>query len=104
MYGLKYVFPAEIGAVDRGIPTSHSAPPLSEEIVSGTDVFVWPYAKGKKRGMIVSPLYRSIPEVVLKYPKFYELMTLVDALRIGKAREVVLARELLEARLLNNGQ
>src|SRR5438046_106915 len=30
MHGARYVFPAEHGAVTRGIPTAHAAPPLSD--------------------------------------------------------------------------
>ena len=31
-YGLRYVFPIKPGAVVRGVPTSHSASPLKEDI------------------------------------------------------------------------
>ncbi len=49
IYSLKYVFPVEPGAIVRGIPTAHSAPPISENISQGGDIYVWPYAKGIKR-------------------------------------------------------
>jgi len=31
-YGIRYSFPQQPGAVVRGIPTAHSAPPLSDHI------------------------------------------------------------------------
>lgn len=86
--GLKYVFPAIIGKECRGIPTAHSAPPLSKLVVSDKkDMLVWPYEFGNARGQSVSPLYRSVPSAVKNDSKLYELLALVDAIRIGRARE-----------------
>jgi len=53
--------------------------------------------------MFIEPLYRTIPAVCDEFPEYYELLCLVDALRIGRSREVVLAREILKERLLGNG-
>jgi hypothetical protein len=74
----------------RGLPTAHSAEPLKNEILSD-ETYVWPSAKGKVRGHGIEPLYRSVPEAALKDFKLYELLALVDALRVGKAREKELA-------------
>ena len=38
-YGIKYVFPVEPGALVRGIPTAHSASPIKDHILSGTDTY-----------------------------------------------------------------
>jgi len=103
IYGLKYVFPVVPGHVARGIPTSHSGPPLNDLIASSSDQFVWSYSKGTARGMKIQPLYRTIPEICMDFPEYYELLCMVDALRVGRTREVVLARELLKKRLLDNG-
>jgi hypothetical protein len=65
-YGLRYVFPIKPGPVVRGIPTSHSAKPLSDEIQS-SEAYVWPYAKGSVRGHSILPLYPSVPEAAMKY-------------------------------------
>ncbi len=97
-YGFRYVFPQKAGAVVRGIPTSHSASPLKEEI-SSLEVYVWPYAKGKIRGHEITPLYQSLPEAALKDPALHELLALVDALRVGRAREKELAIKHLKKRL-----
>ena len=40
IYGLKFVFPAIPGHIVRGIPTSHSGPPLNKLITSDSDQFV----------------------------------------------------------------
>lgn len=97
-YGLRYVFPQKPGAVVRGIPTSHSASPLKEQIQS-TEDYVWPYGKGKVRGHGILPLYPSVPEAALKDEKLHELLALVDALRLGRAREKELAVIELKKRL-----
>jgi len=97
-YGLRYVFPIQPGAVVRGVPTSHSASPLKEEIQS-SEAYVWPYGKGSVRGHSILPLYPSVPEAALKDAKLYELLALVDALRVGRARERELAVKELKKRL-----
>lgn len=97
-YGLRYVFPQKPGAVVRGVPTSHSALPLKEQIQS-TEHYVWPYGKGTVRGQSISPLYPSVPEAALKDDKLHELLALVDALRVGRAREKELAVIELKNRL-----
>jgi hypothetical protein len=96
-YGLRYVFPIKPGAVVRGVPTSHSASPLNEEIQS-TEAYVWPYGKGTVRGHSILPLYPSVPEAAIKDAKLYELLALVDALRVGRAREKELAIKELKKR------
>lgn len=97
-YGLRYVFPQKPGAVVRGIPTSHTALPLKDKIES-TEHYVWPYAKGTVRGHSIIPLYPSVPEAALKDDKLYELLALVDALRLGRAREKELAIKEIKTRL-----
>jgi len=102
IYGLKYVFPAEPEAIVRGVETAHSAYPINELVFSGKDEhYVWPYAKGKSRGQAIKPLYRTVPEVVLKDKPFYELMAIIDTLRIGRIRERELAIKELKKRMEN---
>ncbi len=102
-YGLTYVFPQKPGAVVRGIPTSHSAPPLKKEILSDED-YVWPSANGKVRGHSIVPLYPSVVEAAQKDSKLYELLALTDALRVGRARERNIAVQELKKRILNGEQ
>ncbi len=99
-YGLCYVFPQKQGAVVRGIPTSHSAAPLNNIILS-QEQYVWPTGLGKTRGHSIVPLYPSVPDAALKDAKLYELLALVDALRVGRAREKELAIKLLKQKILD---
>ncbi len=100
IHGVKYAFPAEIGAKVRGLPTAHSAPPLSSLIVSNKDdVLVWPTPEGKVQGLNVSPLYPCAPVAAKNDPKLYQLLALIDALRIGRPREQKLATDEIIKRL-----
>ncbi len=98
IYGLKYVFPVEPGSVVKGIPTAHSAYPINKHIVSGEDVYVWQYAKGTQRGQSIEPLYKTIPAISLNDQLLYELLVIVDTIRVGRAREIKIAINELDKR------
>jgi hypothetical protein len=99
-HGLKYVYPQQPGPIVRGIPTAHAAPPLNEIIVSD-EPYVWPSGKGKVRGQSITPLYPSVIDAVQKDEKLYELLALVDAIRVGRAREKEIAIKELKSRILD---
>jgi predicted transcriptional regulator len=99
IYGLKYVFPAEPGAIAKGIPTAHSATPIKEKIISSTESYVWPNSNGNSRGQSIDPLYKTVPDAAMDDQAFYELIALVDTIRIGKAREVQIAIDELNKRI-----
>ena len=99
LHGLKYVFPVVPGPQAKGIPTAHSAPPLSEKIVSQLgDAFVWASPKGRVLGAQIEPLYPSVIKAVQSDVQLYELLALIDALRVGRAREQRLAAQELSER------
>jgi hypothetical protein len=100
LHGVLYAFPAEKGALTRGVPTAYAAPPLAESIVAGSDPPpVWPYAEGQVRGYSFSPLHKNVPQAALEDARLYELLALVDALRDGRARERDIAGRQLKKRL-----
>lgn len=101
IYGLKYVYPAEPGAIVKGIPTAHSASPIKERILAGNDVYVWSYTKGSHRGQAIEPLYKTLPQAVKEDLLFYELLVIVDTIRVGRTREIKIAIEELKKRLKN---
>ncbi|MCA1752101.1 MAG: hypothetical protein ABR572_11960 [Cryomorphaceae bacterium] len=96
--GLRHVYPQQPGSITRGIPTAISAPPLDTEFMS-EDKFIWPFGHGNTRGQAIEPLHPNTPEACLKDAKYYELMALTDAIRIGKAREQNIAFEMLKERI-----
>ncbi len=99
IHGVKYCFPAEYGGLTRGIPTAYAAPPLNQFIAPSSDPPpVWPYAMGTVRGVMLSPIHKAAPEAASQDEKLYQLLTLLDALRTGRAREREIAtRELIAA-------
>ena len=101
VHGVRYVFPAELGSPTRGIPTSYAAPPLSEEISYSPDelVPVWPDPDGNMRGTALKPLYPSVPKAAREDLQLYGWLALVDALRVGRARERELAGKIIGSRL-----
>jgi hypothetical protein len=99
IYGLKYVFPVQPEGMIRGIATAHSAPPINSQITQSHEKFVWAYAYGTERGQAIEPLYKTVPKIVTNDTELYELLVIVDTIRIGKAREVEIAIEELKKRL-----
>jgi len=104
-HGMKYVYPAVRGELTRGVATSFAAEPLRRVIHdSGDEVPVWPYVLGKVRGYSFEPLYKHAAEAAaISDRAFYELLSLVDALRDGRVRERKIALEMMSKRLLENG-
>jgi hypothetical protein len=100
IYGIKYVFPTQPGAMVRGVPTAHSALPMKDKIISD-EIFVWQHSEGTVRGQAIEPLYHTVPKIVEEDPKLYELLALVDCVRTGTSRINNIATKELENRILN---
>lgn len=98
-YGLPYAFAVQPGAPARGLPTGASAPPL-QQTFDPEPAYVWPGAVGSQWGIAVEPLYTQAPAAAAHDADLYALLALADALRLGRPREVKLARQLLEQHLL----
>ena len=98
IYGLKYVFLVEPGAIVRGIPTAHSAYLINEYISTGEEVYDWPYAKGNQRGQVIELIYKTLPMTFHDDKFFYEFLVIVDTIRVGRVREIKIANEELEKR------
>ena len=101
IHGLKFVFPAEPGAMTRGVPTAFAAPMLKGLLISGSNyIYVWPSAEGRDMGQSVQPLFKTVPQAVQKDDALYEYLALADAIRLGNPREAGLAGSRLSERLL----
>jgi hypothetical protein len=82
------------------MPTGVSAPPLAKKILAGDDAAaVWASRSGGAVGHRVSPLHRKAPEASRRNPRLYEMLSLLDAMRIGGAREREVAAQEIRARL-----
>jgi hypothetical protein len=83
----------------RGIPTASAAAPLVRKITQENPAPVWPYEAGTQRGYAVTPLHKNVPRAALLDGRLYQMLALVDAIRVGGARERELARRELAGRL-----
>lgn len=100
VHGLKYVFPAKPGPLVRGIPTAAAAPVLQKKLVSMDEhIHVWPDPKSNEMGQSLKPLFKSVPDAARRDPELYDLLALVDAIRLGNPREAKIAQQLLEKKL-----
>lgn len=100
VHGCRYVFPPVRGTLVRGIPTAAFAPVLAERLSTTSEYSdVWPDGYGKSTGLSLEPLHRSVPLAVRRDPLLYELLALVDSVRLGRARESGVAVSLIEERM-----
>ncbi|UXH78773.1 hypothetical protein [Roseateles amylovorans] len=101
LHGARYVWPATPGAVKRGVPTAFGAEPLASQLTAAPgEAPVWAHPTGSAKGPTLAPLYRTVPQAALADPALHRLLALLDALRMGRARERNLAAKLMEAELM----
>jgi len=98
VHGARYAFPAQVGAEVRGVPTAGGLPEFRGEMPAGS-VAVWPSVDGTVRGPSIVPLYEGAAAAALADARLHRLLALVDALRIGQARERRIAERLLRSDL-----
>jgi DNA-binding Lrp family transcriptional regulator len=97
VHGARYAFPPVRGGEARGTPTAWAAHPLSKELsASGENPPVWPDPFGEVRGIALEPLHPSVPEAARRDRNLGQLLALLDAVRIGGARERSLAAKHLK--------
>lgn len=100
LHGVKYAFPAILGAPTRGMPTAYAGPSLRVMLTQTEELPpVWPHPEGKLRGYALYPLYPSVPLAAEKDPALYEVLALIDAIRIGGAREREIASKMILEKL-----
>ena len=103
LHGVPYAFPVAVGEMTRGVPTAWAAPVMSGRVATTkNEAPVWPEPDGTCKGLAVEPLYRTVPTAAANDPALYELLALVDAVRLGRARERAMATKQIERRL-NHG-
>ena len=95
VHGVPAVFYPVRGIIEKGIPTGMSAPMLlkyagASGAVDKAEIaipVVWPSVTGKVRGETLLPIYATVPKAALADAALYELLALVDAVRIGRGKE-----------------
>lgn len=94
-WGVPHAFPVTLGGPAIGIPTGWDAPGArGEPQVNPTDgegsgrvLYVWPTANGEGRGIALQPLYPITSDVATRNPQLWLALAMVDAIRLGGARE-----------------
>jgi DNA-binding Lrp family transcriptional regulator len=99
IHGVPFVFPAAIKETTRGMPTAWAAPVMQNRVLSNELPPVWPDPEGVVRGQSVKPLYPSVVFAASQDGKLYDVLALVDVLRLGRARERKIAEDALEIML-----
>lgn len=100
VHGVPYAFPARPKEVTRGMPTAWAAPAMSGKVGTSDQIPpVWPDPEGRLQGAAVQPLYSSVPGAARRDAALYDFLALVDAIRIGRARERAVAEKEIDQRL-----
>jgi len=88
IHALRFVAPAQLGALVSGVPAAWAAEPMASAIRSSGEEPppVWPYARGQVRGQAIEPLHPAAPEAVEDWPELGEILALLDSLRAGNPR------------------
>jgi hypothetical protein len=102
VHAVRYVYPAELGPPTRGMATAHAGPTLASQVRSETP-YVWAFDLGSDFGPSVAPLHPCVPAAAARCAPFYELMALIDVMRVGRVREREIALVRLDE-LLGGGR
>jgi hypothetical protein len=97
IHALRFVAPAQLGALVPGVPAAWAAEPMASAIRSSDEEPppVWPYAQGRVRGQAIEPLHPAAPDAVEGWPELGEILALLDSLRAGDPRVRHVAEDLL---------
>ena len=82
-----------------GIGTAHSSP-VFRGLVGAAGGFVWPSADGTDRGQSLIPLFPGAADLARRNIPLYDLITIIDAARVGTSRIRKIAGDLLAERLV----
>ena len=103
VHGVRYWLPPVVGPLGRGLATAGFGPPLKTllaDVAPGSaSSFVWPLADGREMGQQLRPFFPTVPMAAAADPALHELLALVEAFRVGSARERKLGTQELGRRL-----
>ena len=106
VFAVPRIFYAVRGGLDLGWPTGVQLPTLlpsfeglRPEPLKDALPLVWPDPKGTTRGETLLPIYPSVPEAARKDAGLYELLALIDVVRLGDLKHKKKAMELLAKRI-----
>lgn len=103
LHGVSYVIPGNLGAEGRGIPTAWGVEPLRDALAGNGPSPVWPSPAGTSRGPVLEPVSEAAVALASSHPEMSQWLGLVDAIRVGRARERELAASELRRRIWSHG-
>jgi hypothetical protein len=98
-HAARWIAPAKVGDWELGLPTAHSEAYLATKLRGDADPVVLRLAHGPLRGRAISPVHPKAPAAAARDPRLHRLLAIVDALRIGGARERAIAASALRESL-----
>lgn len=98
-YGVRYAYPWQNSGYGRGMPTAWNCPILKSDVMPPVPALVWQQTGGVMEGIYVEPFHAAVPFAAARDPLLYEVLSLVDAIRIGKPRELAIARSMLTEKI-----
>ena len=94
-YGVRYAYPQESIGYGRGLATSWNCSVLKSEMQPLNPAWVWAMPHGDQKGVLIEPFHKSVPFAANKDDNLYQALSLLEAIRGGKPRELSIARDLL---------
>ena len=87
IHAARFIAPAPLGALTRGLPAAWAAEPISKLVhqAQGEPPPVWPSALGAARGQALEPLHPAAIEASHDAP-LAALLAILDSLRAGDLR------------------
>lgn len=84
----RFIAPARLGELTRGVPAAWAAEPISTIIRQPTQEPppVWPDARGRVRGQALEPLHPAAVQASRESPALARLLSIIDSLRAGDVR------------------
>ena len=73
-----------------------NCPILISEVVPPSPPLVWPVSGGDVDGVLIKPILESVPNAASLDEQLYRALSLLEAIRGGKPRELAIARKLLK--------
>lgn len=94
-YGIRYAYPQTSVGYGRGMATSWNCPLLESEMSPPRPPLVWSATGGDVEGVLIKPFHASIPLAASRDDSLYQALSLLEAIRGGKPRELAIGRRLL---------
>ncbi len=103
-FGVRYAYPQESEGYGRGMATSWNCLILDSEMIAPLPPLVWAVPSGDIEGILIKPFHKSVPIASAQDDLLYQSLSLLEAIRGGKPRELAIARKLLTDLIKGNNE